>query len=240
MLRKIKELVQDSGTGFLMLGCDAGFGPSWVGTEIAQLLPVEVPAAGRIEAPVKVVPTETGLRHFIMQLGARTSEVSETSEVLANTARWQRLPPLDGLVRLGKLKPRTMVFAQSADGVPILVGQEFDTYRTLAFAGDTTWGWLVPELTPEDLESHPRFWKQVVLWLAKQDKAEGSVWIRQGTRRLQAGRKLGFTMGLRGKTGMDVKDARFEAKVIGPNKSETVVPTSRDMNEERGVLLEDR
>ena len=148
-----------------------------------------------------------------------------------SAARWQKLPPLNGMVRLGKPKPGCMLFAESADHVPILVGQD-GVGRTLAFAGDTTVLWL----TPDDQESHARFWQQVVLWLGKQEETENSAWIRPDARRIRAGSKLGFFMGLRGKTGLDAKDARFEAKVIEPNKSETVVPTNHDKNKERGVF----
>jgi len=75
-----------------------------------------------------------------------------------------------------------------------------------------------------------------VLWLAHQEKAEGNVWVKPDVRRLAAGGRLGFGAGVRGKGGLDLKDARFDAKVIGPDGSEVPVQTVRDKDEDRGTF----
>src|SRR5262249_25962852 len=70
-----------------------------------------------------------------------------------------------------------------------------------------------------------------------QDEAEGSVWVKPDTRRLPAGGKLGFSVGLRGKGGVEIKDGRFEVTVSGPGQAETAVPTAREASDERGTFL---
>jgi len=195
----------------------------WNNTPIDSLLPVQLDASGQIDGPVQMVPTEAGLKHYVLRLSEREAD---------NKAIWAKLRKLDGMTRLGRLKAGATVLAETGDKAPLLVGQKYGEGRTLAFGGDTTWRWTA---TPEGGEAHARFWKQLVLWLAKQDEAEGAVWVRPDARRLAAGGKLGFSVGLRGKGGVDIKDARFEVKVIGPQQVETQVPTSRDQNDERGT-----
>jgi uncharacterized membrane protein len=224
MLMRINRLVSERGAGLLMMGGYETFGNSdWQGTSIAQLLPVEVDTPGQVDTPVQMVPTEDGLRHYVLRLSEREAD---------NKAIWAKLRKLDGMTRLGAPKTGATVLATTADGAPLLVGQKYGGGRTLAFGGDTTWRWTA---TPEGAEAHARFWKQLVLWLARQDEAEGAVWVRPDQRRLAAGGKLGFTVGLRGKGGVEIKDARFDVKVIGPQQVETAVPTSRDVNDERGT-----
>jgi uncharacterized membrane protein len=224
-LARISRLVSDRGTGLMMMGGYESFGNSdWSDTPISRLLPVELDATGQVSDPVQMVPTEEGLRHYVLRLSEREND---------NRTLWEKLRKLDGMTRLGHPKKGATVLATTADKAPLLVGQKYGEGRTLAFGGDTTWRWTA---TPEGGEAHARFWKQLVLWLARQDEAEGAVWVRPDVRRLAAGGKLGFSVGLRGKGGVEIKDARFEVKVVGPQEVETAVPTSRDQNDERGTF----
>src|SRR5262249_9702384 len=54
------------------------------------------------------------------------------------------------------------------------------------------------------------------------------------TRRIAAGGKLDFTVGLRGKHGTDIKDAQFEVVAHNPRSVAVPVETSRDNDAERG------
>src|SRR5262249_11556723 len=86
--------------------------------------------------------------------------------------------------------------------------------------------------------AHARFWQQLVLWLAKRDEADGNVVVVPDTRRLAVGGKLGFSVKLRGKGGVEIpeKDAHFEVAVIGPDQAEGKVPTAREHGDERGTF----
>jgi hypothetical protein len=63
--------------------------------------------------------------------------------------------------------------------------------------------------------------------------------VKPDLRRLPAGSKLDFSVGLRGKTGKDLPDARFEVTVETPQKTKNPVPTARKPSqpEERGTFV---
>lgn len=224
VLETIKKLVSERGTGLLMLGGYATFGNSdWQGTPIADLLPVRLDVSGQEDRDVKIRPTATGLIHYILLLADNPD---------ANKDVWDKLPELNGMTKLGERKTGAFELATSDRG-SVLVGQQFGTGRVLAFAGDTTYLWRT---TPEGVARHNRFWKQVVLWLARQEERKGSVVVKPETRRLPAGSKLPFTVGLRGKGGVEAKEAHFDVKVVSPKEVETPVPTAREKTDERGTF----
>lgn len=224
-LETIRDLVEQKGAGLLVMGGRDSLGNSdWQGTPLADLLPVGL-EAGQVEGEVKMTPTEPGLRHYLLRL-------AETPE--ATKEQWDKLRPLDGMNRLGPPKPDATVYAAAGrpDGDPLLVGRQAGKGRVLAFAGDTTYRWLRP---PNGHEVHARFWRQVVLWLAQQDKAAGNVWVKPEARRLPAGGKLDFAVGVRGKGGVDLPAARFEVKVIGP-AGDVLVPVAKDQGQQKGLF----
>jgi NAD(P)-dependent dehydrogenase (short-subunit alcohol dehydrogenase family) len=105
---------------------------------------------------------------------------------------WQALPPLEGANDLGRLVPAAKPLAVTADGRPLLVGREYGDGRVLAFAGDSTWRWAMQGA----VEQHRRFWRQLVLWLAKQDDTEqDTLWVRLAQRRISPGVPLAFDAG---------------------------------------------
>ncbi len=224
VLAQIRQLVVERGVGLLMIGGYEAFANSdWRGTPLEDLLPVHLDATGQVEQPVQMVPTAAGLQHFVLRLADNETD---------NKSLWDKLPRLNGMTRLGRKKDAALILAQSETGAPLLVGQQVGEGRTLAFAGDTTYRWWRPEF-----QAHgARFWKQLMLWLAKQEEAEGSAWVKPDLRRLAAGNKLAFSVGLRGKGGVELKDARFEVAVISPQQAEIAVPTAREQSGERGTF----
>ena len=235
-LAQIRDLVRDKGVGLLMMGGFDAFanqrkdqGTSWKDTPLADVLPVEMDASGQVDDLFQMEPTPEGLVHYI--------RVAEKDS--ANAALWKKLPKLNGMTRLGKPKRLAAVLAVRADNQePVLVGQQVGKGRTLAFAADTTWRWqrLGQPKSNDGLQAHAHFWRQLVLWLAQQDKIEGNAYVKPDTRRLAAGSKLDFKAGLRGKGGKEMEDAHFEATVFGPHKAAFPVPVARDRGEHRGVF----
>jgi hypothetical protein len=127
---------------------------------------------------------------------------------------WQSLPPLEGANDLGRLVPAAKPLAVTPDGRPLLVGREYGDGRVLAFAGDSTWRWAMQGA----VEQHRRFWRQLVLWLAKQDDSEqDSLWIRLAQRRIAPGMPLAFDAGLTKPDGTAVTDVPIEAVAMSPN-----------------------
>jgi uncharacterized membrane protein len=232
ILKEIETQVKDKGTGLLMMGGAQSFGNSdWADTPIADLLPVMVDVAGQVDEPVALEPTSQGLGHYVMRLAASPE---------ANRELWRKLPKLTGYTRLGPVKRGATVLAVKAGTEePMLVGMEYGKGRTLAFAGDTTWRWelLGQPKSMEGVEAHAHFWKQVVYWLAHQDKGEGSIQVRLDSRRLATGGKADFTAEILGKDGESIPDSRaprFQVTVRDPQNNEIPVLTAREEGNVRG------
>ncbi|HBO42343.1 MAG TPA: hypothetical protein DD670_00060 [Planctomycetaceae bacterium] len=162
-------------------------------------------------------PSRFGADHFTLRLlGDRTK----------NAALWDELPPLDGANRflVSSLKPRALVLAVDQSDNPLLVAETYGAGRVLAFAGDTTWRWPMRGFD----EPHKRFWRQVVLWLAKMDELqEGTVWVRLSQRRLEPGGRLEVVVGANSPTGDPVDGATFEAEVTLPDGTTSPLRLSR-------------
>jgi len=228
---KIKAAVREKGTGLLFMG---GYetpwadGNDWGNNPLAELLPVEAGPNGQIETKVSVEPTEDGKRYLL-----NLEEIPDKSKQV-----WRNiLHPLEGITRLGKPKPTSTVLATGEGvGEPVLV-EARSNGRILAFAGDTTWqAW---RRTPEAVGYHARFWKQLMIYLARQENQDETVQITLEKRRLPAdsGQRLPFTLRVRGKSGLDVKNPQFTVKVNGPNKEESDVPVLLEGGEYRGYFL---
>jgi uncharacterized membrane protein len=238
VLTRIRDQVVNHGTGLMMLGGRDTFGNSdWktFGKPLADILPVDLNESDQLETAIRMVPTRQGIDQFVMRLAADPKK---------NQALWERedLPRFTGLTRMGRPKLQAIVLARANDaltGAPLLVSQEVGSGRVLVFAGDETWKWvnLGAPKSRDGVAMHGQFWKQIALWLAKQEEATGNVWIKPDARRIPAGDKLGFTLGLRGKSGLDLHDAEFNVKVIGPNKVEHGLTTNREAAGQRGVFV---
>jgi uncharacterized membrane protein len=215
ILQEIKELVRDKGTGVMMLGGYETFGNSdWqdFGADLVEILPVDIAKSeGQIAMKVQVKPTETGLSHYLLRLD---------SDPRVNETLWRVVfKPLDGITKIVPKKDAVrLAVDKNNEETYVLVGTQYGKGRTLAFAGDTTWkAW---RHSKEAVPLYERFWKQAILWLARQEEAEGNVWVQPDVRRLPAGNSLGFKAGLRGKGGVDLKGSTVTVKVFGPQKGQ--------------------
>jgi uncharacterized membrane protein len=228
--KQIADLVRTGGTGLLMLGGYETFANSdWqsYGRDLAELLPVRLSEPGQVDGLVRVQPTSAGLDSYGYLL--RLTDQGNPRQI------WDQVfDPLDGLTRLGPVQPGATVLATANGREPILVGGKYGEGRTLAFGGDTTWkAW---RRTAVAMAAYQRFWKQVLLWLAHQEAADGNLRVTPDVRRVAAGNneKLGFSVALTGKGGVPARDARYTVRVIGPNKETTPVVTGPENDRERG------
>jgi uncharacterized membrane protein len=227
---KVKELVQKKGVGVMMIGGRRNFGNGkwqgknvggrWEETELRDVLPVDMNGSGEVnQEVVSLVRTTVAKDHYLLRLADDPRE---------NETVWDGLKLYGGFSRMGRAKEKIGdVLLRSADGEDILVAAEVAGGRSVAFAGDTTYLWVRP---PKGDQYHQRFWRQLVLWLAHQEKAESKLWVKPDARRVKAGRRLGFSTGIRGKDGQDLKGATFTAKVIGPPAQ---LWKTRDRDQER-------
>jgi uncharacterized membrane protein len=234
VFEQIEELVTKNGTGLLMLGGYDTFANGdggWKGIQpIRNILPVTLDVAGQVNEKVRVEPTKPG-EGYVLRLAEDKDKLKQI---------WNReFAQLDGMAKIGTKRPDADVLAWArGNGIdlPILVARTSGAGRTMAFGGDTTWkAWRRSE---EAVRAYERFWKQMILWLAKREDAAGNTFVIPDTRRVAAGNNnpVGFTVGVRGKGGVPVPDAKFEVKVVGPDGRETLVQTAQEGGQQRGYF----
>jgi len=117
-----------------------------------------------------------------------------------------------------------VVLAATEQGQPLLVSQDFGDGRVMAFAADSTWLWRTHGLEA----AHKRFWRQIILWLAKKEESsEGSVWVRLPQRRYEPGQRVEFAVGAQGPTGEPIANATYQAEITLPDGSKLPVALVR-------------
>ncbi len=226
------------GTGLMMLGGFHSFGPGgYATTPLAPVLPVGMDRFSRqqfdapiredahVPGPIQMMPTPLGLGHFALLLSA---------DRRANQAAWAKLPPLEGANKLERrlLKPGAVELAAAGDA-PLLVAHTYGAGRAMAFAADSTWRWWMQGFDNE----HKRFWRQIVLWLARKDQSiEGNVWVRLERRQFAPAERVEFTVGAQAATGEPLRDARFEARLIGPDGTDQPLDLVRQDAEMQGSI----
>ena len=230
VFRKVRELVQ-KGTGLMMLGGEYTFGNSdWQGPDakvLSDLLPVEM-IPGHFEGEARATPKAPG-KQYLLTLDPDPKE---------NAKVWNI--KFEGLTGLSKLKRKSTgeVLATRGDSDdPVLVSGMVVEGRVLAFAAEDTWrAW---QRSKQAIAGHQRFWKQAMLWLAKQENTDSNVRITMDSRRLSidGNLRLGFFVELIGKGGNRVENAHFDVKVVGPDKNEIPVNTSPENGKERGYFF---
>ena len=207
----------EAGAGLGLLGGVHAFeAGGWAGSALGPLVPFEADRLARqpfdepvrerlhIPGPLRMVPDPRFGGVSILRLGRDGADAR---------GAWEALPPLDGANDLGRLVPTAKPLAVTADGRPLLVAREYGAGRVLAFAADSTWRWVMQGAG----EQHRRFWRQLVLWLARRDDdAEGMLWVRLAQRRLAAGVPLEFTAGVTTADGTVPDGLAIEAAVIPP------------------------
>jgi uncharacterized membrane protein len=233
----------DRGAGLIMLGGYHTFGPGgYADTPLAKVLPIrmsrlDIQKPGEpirtdmhLKGPTRMRPSRFGARSFIMRLAA---------DPRTNLATWSQLPALDGANKFSEslLAPRALVLAVDQNDRPLLVSQTYGAGRVLAFAGDTTWLWQMKGFGKE----HKRFWRQVILWLAKKDEIqEGNVWVRLSQRRLEPEGRLEIVAGAKSPTGEPVEGVTFDAEVALPDGTKRPVRLSRRGTSGVGTFSETR
>jgi len=215
-LEKIRERV-DQGAGIGLLGGFHAFeAGGWAGSALGPLVPFQPDRLARqpfdepvreglhLRGPLAMLPDPKFGGISILRLGDAGADPR---------AAWEKLPPLAGANRLGRLTDTAKPLAVTADGQPLLVAREYGAGRVLAFAADSTWRWAMQGAA----EEHRRFWRQLVLWLARKDDAEAdSLWLRLAQRRIAPGSPLEFDAGITGPEGQPRVDVPLEAMVISP------------------------
>ena len=205
------------------------------------MLPVDLNVKGQVESRTPpyglvMLPTEDGLRLYSRVVGLSGGDAA------AEKAAWKKMQTpvgLQGANRLAVAGGNAVVLAESEETdpqtnrpYPLLVERDYGNGRVLAFAGDTTNRWIHDR---DSKRLHDRFWRQMILWLARQDEGDDQLAVEPDVRSITAGNDLGFSLHLRSKNGQEVKDADYELEVVGPNGEQKTVTPTKDGGEDRGV-----
>ncbi len=220
---ELEDLAQSvsRGAGLIMLGGYHSFGPGgYSETPLADVLPVVTHRLERQRfddairkdlhhwASLKMMPTQNGINHFTLRLTDQREE---------NLAAWDQLPPLWGANKFGKstgLKRSARVLAAGLGDEPLLIAHSHGAGRVMAFAGDSTWRWWMRGHQAE----HGRFWRQVILWLARKDESlQGNVWVKLDQRRIRPGQLVEFGVGVQSPNGETITDAEATAQIVLPD-----------------------
>jgi len=231
-LKLLADRLED-GAALLMTGGVQNFSVGgYADSPIADWLPVEMDPAefrppGKINpasqymGKQKMLPTERGERQYVMQLGPREK----------NRQLWLELPPLIGANRLKPATAFTDIWAATPDDVPLLFAMTRGRSRSVAFAGDTTYLWCTAGEKPHP-ELHQRFWRQLILWLAKKDAdTDQPVWVKVEPRNYAPGSNVTMTFGARGADGQPQENAEFQVEVIGPDGEKTELKPRKSSGE---------
>src|SRR5439155_21922081 len=125
------------------------------------------------------------------------------------------------------------VLLETQQGDPLLVTGEYSGGRTLAFAGASTYLWPMHGFSRE----HNRFWRQIILWLVRQDdRNRDDVWIKLDQRRLNPGSRMTIRAGARTAAGDPLENARLETVLVYPGDRREPLTLSRDNSDFRGTL----
>ena len=223
ILKKLEARLEE-GAGLLMIGGLQNFGTGgYATTPLANWLPVQLDPTDlrpqgklnektQLPGEVKLIPTEKGLKAFVMQLGSSDK----------NRSLWLELPSLSGGSRLRPKAELVDIWAESADKQPLLLVSSVGKSRVAAFAADTTWLWYQGGKS----ESHQRFWRQMILWLARKDAdTDQPVWAKVEPRNFTPGAVAPLSFGARAADGTPLSDVEFQVEVTKPDgKIEKPVP----------------
>lgn len=168
-LPNVRDYIERGG-GFLMIGGDRSFASGgYAGTEIADLLPVTLPAGGGAASLIDLDTfrpelTDAGRRHPITRL---------TFDRADNDALWQRLPEMRGTnIVAGAAEGTTVLATHPARGaggdMPVIAVREVGEGRTMAVTVDGTWRWSFEGLREgANADPYAAFYQSAIRWLIR-------------------------------------------------------------------------
>ncbi len=169
-LAMIREFVSERGGGFLMLGGSTAFEENFIGSPIADVLPVTL--LGQAQLPPQLRELAEGGK-FNLRLtaeGEHTAVLRLEIDGAMNRQLWEKMPQLQGISVTGPAKPGAAVLAVHPtlslrnEPLPVIAHERYGRGRSMVIATASTWRWQML-LSYEDM-SHERFWRQVLRWLA--------------------------------------------------------------------------
>jgi uncharacterized membrane protein len=238
-LRMVADFVDRRGGGLLMIGGPRAFGEGgYVGTPVADVLPVVLERPARAAGPaavvrLKVAPTRAGEAHAVTQIAA-----SEP----ASAARWKDLPPLISVNPIRSVKPGATVLLTGIDerrrSQVVLAFQRYGRGKALAFPVHDSWLWQMHATIPVEDQTHENYWRQLLRWLV--DGVPDLVEAQAAAERVEPGGPVTLTASVVDRTFVELNDARVVARVARPTGAVMDVPlqwTGERSGEYRGTFV---
>lgn len=219
-IRSLVARVQ-AGAGLMTIGGSRNYAAGkWEQTDLADVLPVISGGAGDqnnggsagsvIEGPTPFLPTDSGLRRFVLQLDGAGALLD----------RWKALAPLEGANRLAPRSPLVEIWAASSSGEGLLFASEIGKARVLSFAGDSSYLWVLGGAA----KAHQQFWRQAILWLARREEdTQAPLWVRVAPRNVPLGSAATIEFGARKPDGTPRDDAQLSLEILDPT-GKTIAP----------------
>ncbi len=157
----LREFVAEGGGLIHIAGRQHG-PASFVGTPLADVLPVEVPAT---KFPIDSGVRPTGYRPELTPTGLRSGVLSLADDPVESLRTWRKLPELYWFYPVTKLKPASEVYLthptqKTIDNkpMPLLAAHYYGKGYVVYLGLDETWRWRFNEAD----RLFARFWSQVV------------------------------------------------------------------------------
>ncbi len=230
-LRMLHEFVSQRGGSILALGGRSALGEGgFAGTPLAEVLPVAVVARDRDEdeppVTLTVRPTAAGREHAALQLSTTAS---------AALAKWDSLPPLTAVNRVGPLRAGATVLLTGRDAatqsdVNLLAFQRFGRGLGAVFAVQDTWLWQMDAAIAVEDETHETLWRQLLRWLV--DGVPGQVEATVSPSRVGPGEPVSLQVRVADSAFRPVNDAAVVARVTTPLGREVELPLAWTLRED--------
>jgi uncharacterized membrane protein len=230
-LRMLADFVSQRGGSLLALGGRESFSEGgFADTPMAEVLPVTLERTGAdTSAPPLVVavhPTSAGLSHAALQL--RPTEA-------ANAARWDSLPPLTSVNRLGPLRSGATVLLTGRVGdkgveVPVLAFQRYGRGMGAVLGVQDTWLWRMHASIPVEDETYATLWRQLLRWMV--EGVPDQVEIAAVPARVGPGESVTLRARVTDSVYQDVNNASVVAQVTTPTGRKVEVPMEWSLRED--------
>ena len=232
-LRMLSDFVSRRGGGLITLGgrsalAEGGF----AATPLAEVLPLTIQrplqadsAGGALELSVRA--TTAGRSHPVLQLGATEDA----------TRRWDSLPPLTSVNRLGPLKPgaTALLIGRPPNGgseQPVLAIQRYGRGTVASLGVQDTWLWQMHAAIPLEDQTHETLWRQLLRWAL--DGVPERVEIAASPSRVGPGEPVTLQARVTDETFLDANDAAVTARIVAPSGRNIELPLTWTMRGDGG------
>ena len=233
-LRMLADFVSQRGGGLMALGGRAALAEGgYTGTPLAEALPIVLDRANTdSDAPalsLKIRATPAGLAHGALQLRATDA---------LSAARWDSLPALTSVNRMGALRSGATALLSGKSGVdtkattetPVLAYQRYGRGMSAVFGVQDSWLWKMDASIPVEDATHATLWRQLLRWLG--EGVPDQIEITSTPSRVGPGEPVTLRAHVMDSTFVDVNDASVLARVVSPSGRSTAVPMEWSMRED--------